>query len=89
MLAYNTSEYSIIKRTLFFINKKFKADVSMETQKCKELVPHTVTTVEEIHKLQKKLRQNLIFFNRRIKRFVNKKRVQELTLKKKNKVYLL
>ena len=49
ILAYNTSKYSITKRTLFFINKEFKADVSLETRKCEELISHIVAKVEEIH----------------------------------------
>ena len=75
ILAYNTSEHSITKRTPFFINKEFEADVSIKIRKCEELVPHIIITVEEIYELQKELRQNLIFFNRKIKNFVNKKRV--------------
>ena len=51
MLAYNASEYSIIKRTLFFINKGFEADIFIKIRKYKELVPHTVIIVEEIYKL--------------------------------------
>ena len=45
--------------------------------------------MEEIYELQNKLWQNLIFFNKVIKKFANSKRVEELTLKKRNKVYLL
>ena len=89
MLVYNISEYSTTKRTLFFINKGFKADISIKTRKCEKLVSHLIIIVKEIHKLQDKLRQDLTFFNKKIKKFTNKKRVQELTLKKRNKVYLL
>ena len=35
------------------------------------------------------MRQNLIFFNKTIKKFTNRKRVWGLTFKKGNKVYLL
>ena len=55
MLAYNTLEHSIIKRTLFFINRGFEADVFIKIREYKELVPHTVIIVEEIYKLQNKL----------------------------------
>ena len=55
MIAYNTSEYSTTRRTPFFINKGFEADVSLETKECEELVSHAVITVEEIYKLQKEL----------------------------------
>ena len=75
MLVYNISKYSITKRTPFFINKKFKADVLLKIRKCEELVLYIVIMVEEIHKLQKKLQQNLTFFNRVIKKFTNKKKV--------------
>ena len=89
MLAYNTSEYNITKRTPFFINKGFKADVSLKIRKCEELIPHIITKIKEIYKLQNKLRQNLVFFNKIIKKFTNYKKVKELTLKKRDKVYLL
>ena len=51
MFAYNILEHSITKRTLFFINKGFEADVFMEIRKCEELIPHIVIVVEEIYKL--------------------------------------
>ena len=89
ILAYNISEYNITKRTLFFINKGFEADVSIKIKKCEELVLYIVIIIEEIYKLQKKLRQDLIFFNRKIKEFTDRKRVRGLTLREKNKVYFL
>ena len=75
MLVYNTSEYNTTKRTPFFINKGFKADVSIKIRKCEELIPHIIIIVKKIHELHKKLRQNLTFFNKKIKGFANKKRV--------------
>ena len=54
MLTYNILEYSITKRTPFFINKKFKADVSIKIRKCEELVLYIVIIMEEIYKLQNK-----------------------------------
>ena len=33
------------------MNKRFEADILLETRKYKELVPHTVIIVEEIHEL--------------------------------------
>ena len=75
MLAYNILEHSTIKRTLFFINRGFKVNILLEIRKCEELVLHIVIIVEEIHELQNKLWQNLVFFNRIIKKFTNNKRV--------------
>ena len=75
ILAYNTLEHSITKKTPFFINKGFKADVLIKTKKCEELVQHTVIIVKEIYKLQNKFRQNLVFFNRIIKKFTNNKKI--------------
>ena len=43
------------KRTPFFVNKGFEADVLLETQKCEELVPYAVIEGEKIHELQKEL----------------------------------
>ena len=39
---YNTSEYNTTKRTPFFINKVFKAEVSTEIRKCKKLIPYII-----------------------------------------------
>ena len=86
---YNILEHSTTKRTPFFINKGFKADISLKIRKYKELVPLITVTMKEIYKLQEELKQNLIFFNRIIKKFTNDKKVKELTLRDKNKVYLL
>ena len=55
IITYNTSEHSITKRTPFFINKKFEADVSIKIRKCEELVPYIVIIMERIYKLQNKL----------------------------------
>ena len=51
MLVYNISKHSTTKRTPFFMNKGFKADVSLETKKSEELVLHIVTEVDKIYKL--------------------------------------
>ena len=75
MLAYNILEHSTTKKTPFFINKEFEVNVLIKIRRCEELVLYAVITVKEIYKLQKELRQNLIFFNRKIKKFTNKKRV--------------
>ena len=89
ILVYNTLKHSTTKRTLFFINKGFKANISIKIRKCEELVLYIIIIIKDIHRLQNKLRQDLIFFNKNMKKFANKKRVRGLTLKKKNKVYLL
>ena len=89
ILVYNTSEYSTTKRTLFFINKGFKADVFIKIRKCEGLVLYIVIIIKEIYELQEELQRDLVFFNNIIKKFIDKKRVRELTLKKRNKVYLL
>ena len=51
------------------------------------MVLYLVIIVKEIYLLQKKLRQDLTFFNKIKKKFADRKRVR--TFKKKNKVYLL
>ena len=48
---YNTLKYSITKRTLFFINKEFKANVFIKIRKCEELVLYIIIIVEEIYEL--------------------------------------
>ena len=51
MLTYNILEYSITKRTPFFINKRFKADILLEIKKCEELVLYIKIVIKEIYKL--------------------------------------
>ena len=51
MLAYNISEHSMIKRTLFFANKEFKADVLLEIRRYEELILYIIAQVDKIHKL--------------------------------------
>ena len=48
---YNISEHSTTKRTPFFINKDFEADISIKIRKYEELVLYIVIIVEEIYKL--------------------------------------
>ena len=55
MIAYNILEHSTTKRTPFFMNKGFKADVSIKIRKCEELVLYTIIIVDEIHELQEEL----------------------------------
>ena len=58
------------------MNKGFKVDILMEIRKYEELVPHIIIIIiKEIYELQNKLWQNLIFFNRKIKKIANSKRV--------------
>ena len=47
----------------------------LKIRKGEELIPHIIIIVEKIYELQNKLWQNLIFFNRIIKKFANNKRV--------------
>ena len=86
IIAYNTLKYSITKRTPFFINKGFEADIFIKTRKYKELILYIVIIVEEIYELQEDLYYNLIFFNKMMKKFINKKRVRGLTLKIKKEL---
>ena len=55
MLAYNTLEHSTTKKTPFFINKGFEADIFIKIKKYEELVPHIIIIVEEIYELQEEL----------------------------------
>ena len=55
ILAYNTLEHSITKKTPFFINKGFKTDVFIEIRKYEELVPYIIIIMEEIYELQEEL----------------------------------
>ena len=48
---YNILEYSITKRTLFFINKRFEADISIKIRKCEDLILYIIIIVEEIYEL--------------------------------------
>ena len=55
MLAYNILEHSITKKTPFFINRKFKTNISLEIRKYEELILYIIIIVKEIYKLQNKL----------------------------------
>ena len=49
ILAYNIFEHSATKRTPFFINKGFKADVLLEIRKCEEIILYIKIAVKEIY----------------------------------------
>ena len=45
------AEHSTTKRTPFFMNKGFKADILLEIRKCEELILYIVIIIKEIYEL--------------------------------------
>ena len=82
-LVYWTSVYITIKRTPFFINKEFEANITLKKLIFKSFITEINILIEELQKVYNKLWQNIEFFNAWIKKYVNNLRVKELILKKK------
>ena len=88
-LIYRTSIHVIIKRTLFFVNKEFEANIILEKLIFNNFITEVNTLIKELHKVYNKLYLDIKFFNTQIKKYTDNLRVKELTLKKRDKVYLL
>ena len=82
-LVYRTSVYAITKKTPFFINKDFEANIMLEKLTFKNFVIKVNVLIEELQKIYNELQQDIKFFNTQIKKYTNNLRVRELTLKKK------
>ena len=88
-LAYRTSVHVITKRILFFINKEFEANTTLKKLTFNNFITEINILIKELQKVYNELCQDIKFFNTRIKKYADNSKVRELTLKKKNKVYLL
>ena len=86
---YRISVYIIIKRTLFFINKDFKANITLKKLTFNKFIKKVDVLIKEIKRVYNKLRNNIKFFNICMKKHADNLKIRELTLKKKDKVYLL
>ena len=88
-LIYNTSINAIIEQALFFINHEYNTNLFLKSKKATLLTEHTIVTADEMHKLHKELWKNIKFLLNCSVFYHNQHYAGALTLKKRNKVYLL
>ena len=88
-LTYNTSINAITEQTSFFANHEYNTNLFLESKKVTVLTEQIKVTVDKMHKLHKKLQTDIEFLLHCSAFYHNQHHAGALTLKKRNKVYLL
>ena len=88
-LIYNISINVIIEQTLFFANHRYNMNLFLKSKRVTVLIKQVKVTVNKMHKLHKELQKDIKFLSHHSVFYYNQHHTEALTLKKKNKVYLL
>ena len=78
-----------MKRTLFFVNKNFEANITLEKLINSIFSKKSNILIKKIKKVHDEFKNNINFFNICIKNYADNLRIKKLIFQKKNKVYLL
>ena len=87
-IVYNSAITEIIKVLLFYINYRFNLKTS-EERKLIKIALKVKIQVHWLKNLHKTLQYDIKFISEQSAVYYNKKRDKELTLKERDKVYLL
>ena len=88
-LIYNTSINTITEQTLFFTNHRYNTNLFLELKEATVLTEQVKITVNNTKILYKKLWNDIEFLSHQLVFYHNQHHAEALTLKKRNKVYLL
>ena len=88
-LTYNTSINAITEQTPFFANHEYNVNLFLKSKKVTVLTEQIKVTVNEMHKLHKKLKADIEFLSHCSVFYHNQHHAGALTLKEGDKVYLL
>ena len=86
---YNISINVITKQISFFINHEYNVNLFLELKKVTVLAEQAEITVDKMHKLHKELQTDIKFLSHCSVFYHNQHCAGALTLKRRNKVYLL
>ena len=86
---YNTSINATTGQTLFFTNHRYNVNLFLESKEVTVLAEQAKITVNNMHKLHKKLKADIEFLSHCLAFYHNQYCAGALTLKEGNKVYLL
>ena len=88
-LTYNISINAITEQTLFFANHEYNTNLFLKLKKVTVLAEQVKTTADNMHKLHKELWTDIKFLSHCSVFYHNQHHAEALTLKKRDKVYLL
>ena len=88
-MAYNTSINAITEQTPFFTNYRYNMNLFLESKKVTVLTEQVKITADEMHKLHKELKTDIEFLSHHSVFYHNQHCAGALTLKERDKVYLL
>ena len=88
-LMYNISINIITEQTSFFTNHRYNTNLFLELKKATILTEQIKITADNMHKLYKELKTDIEFLSHHSVFYYNQHYAGALTLKKRNKVYLL
>ena len=86
---YNISINAITEQTSFFTNYRYNTNLFLKLKKVTVLTEQTKITVNEMHKLYKKLKTDIEFLLHHSVFYHNQHHAEVSTLKKRDRVYLL
>ena len=87
-IAYNSAIIEVTEVSLFYINYEFNSTIS-KVRELTEVTQKVKIQISQLKDLHKILQYNIKFAAEQSAVYYNKKIVRELTLKERNKVYLL
>ena len=88
-LIYNISINVITEQTSFFINHRYNTNLFLESKKATVLTEQVKIIADKMHKLHKELWTDIKFLSHHSVFYHNQHHAGALTLKERNKVYLL
>ena len=86
---YNISINAITEQTSFFTNYEYNVNLFLESKKVTVLAEQVKVTVNKMHKLHRELQTDIEFLLHCSVFYYNQHHAEALTLKKRDKVYLL
>ena len=87
-IAYNSAIIEVTEVSLFYVNYEFNSTIS-KVRELTEVTQKVKIQISQLKDLYKILQYNIKFAAEQSAVYYNKKIVRELTLKERNKVYLL
>ena len=86
---YNISINVITEQISFFANHRYNMNLFLKLKKVTVLTEQIKITADEMHKLHKELQTDIEFLSHHSVFYHNQHHAEALTLKERNKVYLL
>jgi len=84
-LTFNNATTEVISMSSFFANYEFESETLKESCEFAQLAQKATLQVEQLQLLQKELQKNIQFLSKRMTLYANKKKIENLLLKRETK----